>query len=74
MDDGKEVGGKLCVKGVHVLMENHEFGPVSFQDPLEEVVGEAAESVPVCNGNFADHSLESEVQNGLKTFPSEVEA
>jgi hypothetical protein len=74
MDDGKEIVGKLCVIGVNVFIENHEFGVVSFQDPLEEVVGETAESVPVCNGNLADHSLESEFQNGLKAFSSEVEA
>jgi len=47
---------------------------MTAEDPFKQVIAEAAESVAMGNGNFFDHSLESEFQKGLKSFPLEVES
>ena len=54
-------------------MENHDFGVIFVQQPLDKFETEPAEAVAVGNHNRLDSSLHTEFQKGTQTLTFEVE-
>jgi hypothetical protein len=56
-DDGEDIFGHLLIWVVGVLrVENHDFGTMSFRDPLDELETETGQVVTIGNGNNFDSS------------------
>jgi hypothetical protein len=75
-DDGHEVFLELGLVGssVHVLVANHELAVAHVEHSLDELVGDAAQAIPVGNHDLLDASLDGSLQNGEQPAPVEVEA
>ena len=52
MHDRQEVFGELLLGRGVLVAENHEFDALSFEQPLDELEPEAAESVAMGNAHF----------------------
>jgi hypothetical protein len=65
VDGAKKVGSKLLLWRKITFFENHEFAPSQFDDVLDKLEPETAESVSVGNHNFEFISSHCPFQNGF---------
>jgi hypothetical protein len=76
-DDGEEVvlelGSVVIVVLFHVCVANHDLAVTEPEDPLEELVRDPAQPIPVGHHDLLDASFERSLQNGEETPPVEVE-